>query len=505
MLQIFKNFVKSTKSLWFHFTHKGRKNRTDYIPVDVQIEIAYFEKNLRHNPKRAFIMTDHAWSKAFRLWMFQNGMFELFGQISSDEEIKELLAQKANLSIAKKVLSDNTPSRKLLEELDYSAPYIKELVKAVPLAFQNAPTYKVIEQKDVLEVLVDTFLDKKWFDYLNSYMLKIVNSKKQDYEDIILKIADRSINGKEIAKVIPTLRIDYPNVYVWVRDNIERLTSPTDVMLAAFVPKDLPSDINIDIDNISDIKTKGTMDKHSDALAWLRLLIENIKSKEVFNTLVSSLDDIKRMNETLFEQLCEKLAGYHYAGKDFLAKATPKAKMIVLRKKADTTDLWSYYPFTSWPEDLQKEALDILVKRSGISYYNAARLPENLRYYVFERAEVYAQISTIFNGNHDDLNSLYSKKLSKEVEEVIVKATADNFRGDMGMSFDMKLGYAQKARKYIEEHHIDPSVFRKYLLKLSEDQVRDLIVKRKSFSRAEYSELMASRFKFLAHLVKVED
>lgn len=75
----------------------------------------------------------------------------------------------------------------------------------------------------------------------------------------------------------------------------------------------------------------------------------------------------------------------------------------------------------------------------------------------------------------------------------------------MGMNSAIKLGYAQKARKYIEEHHIDPSVFRKYLLNLSEDQVRDLIVKRKSFSRAEYSELMASRFKFLAHLVKVED
>ena len=501
---MFKKFIKSTKSLWFCYTKSSRKNCREYIPVSVETEINLFQKRLKHHPNRAELLTQHVWSKEFRLWMFKQNMFELFAQVSSDEEVKVLLQQRTNIMLMEKVLRKQTPSLKLLGSLDYSDGYIKELVMRVPLAFAEAPIEVIIEHKDVCEILIKTFIERSWYKALNDYLVAIVKAKK-NYEDIVLAIAQKTINGKTFAEVWPLIKSNYPHVYVWIRENVKKLSNVTDVLKVGFIPGDLPSNISLDISNISNIKIDGALSKAEDSMAWFRLVFEDSKNfADVFDILVASFDDIKRMNVKLYEQLCSKLATYgNYANFKFASKATPEAKMIYLRLKNDTMAIWSFYPFEGWPDDYKKEALDMLAQKSCISYASLQMLPEDMRAYTLGRMEIYAQINTIIKGNVDDVQALYSKKLPQEVEDVVAKAVDEDFRSDI-MTIPMKLIYANLAEKYMVLHHVSPSTFEVFLLRRNEKQIREFIQKRKGFlSQDEYNVLLGSRYKFLAPNVKL--
>ena len=501
MLQLFQKFVKSTKSLWFYFTRKGRKNCVDYVPANVQTEINFYQNRLRDHPQVASALTQHAWSRDFQCWLLRNNNLTLLNQVASDEELEILIVEKGyHYDFVVEALKRHTPSSKLLEKLDYQKEYIQGLVKRIPAAFCKAPIEKIAENKDILEFFIDWAIGaRNLWALLTDYLVYIVENKLP-YDEVVYKLVSNLICGAEISHLVPLLKKHYPMSYAKVRESIWRYNNSRDIIREAFIPKNLPS--GADIKDINDIRTSGVLNDEDDALAWLKITSCDVGDCfYLYEILLSALDDIKRVNAKIFEQVCFKMSDNRNVDTAFIRKATNEAIKKAINKRPSCLDLKKLYPFADWPEDLQKQALDIIIDHQRLSFNDLNKLSDAMRTYVNERLEIKAQIQVAQFGSYDDMCDLCGTKRYAEVEVYIAKASNSNAR--VNASVDEILQISMTAKRYMLTHDVSPEAFREYLEVNNERCVREYMEYKGGLTKAEYEVLLLSRYRYLALKTKV--
>lgn len=501
MLQLFQKFVKSTKSLWFYFTRKGRKNCVDYVPANVQTEINFYQNRLRDHPQVASALMQHVWSRDFQCWLLRNNNLTLLNQVASDEELEILIVEKGyHHDFVVEALKRHTPSSKLLEKLDYQKEYIQGLVKRIPAAFCKAPIEKIAENKDILEFFIDWAIGaRNLWALLTDYLVYIVENKLP-YDGIVYKLVSNLICGAEISHLVPLLKKHYPMSYAKVRESIWRYNYSRDIICEAFIPKNLPSDV--DINDIQDIPIAGILNDGDDALAWLKIAYNELKDTwELYELLLNALDDIKRVNAKIFEQVCLKMSDNRNVNTAFIRKATNEAIKKAMNTRPSYLDLKKLYPFADWPEDLQKQALDIMICQRKVSFDNLNKLSDAMRTYVNERLEIEALIEIAKMGSVENMVSLCGTKRPDEVEVYIAKASDVYFRAPVSTPELVEISMI--ANRYMLTHNVSPDAFRVYLEVNSERIVQEYMEYKGGLTKAEYEVLLLSQYRYLALKTKV--
>lgn len=501
-MKFFKKFVKTTKNLWFYFTNKVRKNCGDYIASDVQQEINFYVQKVANDPQRAEILNQHVWSKEFRLWMIQsNHCFDLYPQASTEEEVRALLnheGAKPDIHNMVSVLKANTPSKTLLESLNYESDYIQKLVIAIPSAFSLVPFNKIQDHEVLLRAMIDWAKKRSHYDLLNDYLRYLVNSKTK-FDNLVLYAVQQSINGEVIAELLPVIKEAYPITYIWIRENHHKIAKISKLVEKAFIPQNLPNGIS-DIDNI---RIEGVIGDEADTLAWFKIVCL-LKCNVTHDILLKNLDIIKeKVTEEVFLQLCLVMVECGHAGCNLISKVPPVVAMRIVNKHSnDTTALRGYLPFDKWPKEVAQKAVKILLEKDRLYYNDLATLSDDLRAYALKRMEIKAQIKVIEKGTIGDIQALYSQKLPEEVEYVVAQSGFYEFRNDEGA---LQRARMTLAMEYLAKNSVAPAAFNHFIERLPFEEVRKFLSQKRTLSKQEYEVLLLSSRNILAQLVKVKE
>ena len=497
MLKLFSKIVRSTDSLWFHFTKKTNKRCKWFIPTDVSKEIGLFKREIEHSNERAFILKGHVWSENFRKWMIENKMFELAFDIESDAEMISLFNSEAPRPIMVKVLKEHTPSNKVLDSLNYTNEYIQKLFCEVPEAFKNVSCERIIDINELVEVIIEKAIKEKDTYLMYKYLRHIILNKKP-YDNLVAtlwKFAASHDYKSGINDYIPCLRELFPNSYVWIRENIDNIQNKEIIISKAFEPKNLPQ--GIDIKDINDIKTTGRLDSKADALAWLKIAYNYVNKRvEVFDAVFNALGDIKKVNSAIFAQICERMCGYSKANcPEFVEKVEPVHKLKVIYRWNTYVFIDKYFPFTDWPENLQKSALRVMAKQNRLDIQKLNQLPADLRKYALEQLEINAQIATVERGTINDVKALCSCKRSDEVEVAIARIAKEDC---LATNYQDACQLAIIAKTYLLNFDISPQAFAMYIKVATAEHIREYIRHKKCLTQIEYDILITSHYSFLA-------
>ncbi len=503
-LKFFSKIVRSTDSLWFHFTKKTNKRCKLFIPTDVSKEIELFKREIEHSNERAFILKGHVWSENFRKWMIENKMFELAFDIESDAEMVSLFAFKAPRPIMVKVLKEHTPSRKVLDNLCYTDEYVQQLFCDIPEAFKSVSCEKIIDIKEHVEVLIDWGVKNNEKYLLHGYFNYILSNKKP-YDYLLPKmlrvIANHDSYRRGISDWIPDLKEYFPTTYRWVRENIDVLRDKERIISKAFEPQNLPK--GIDIKNIEDINITGDLDVKADALAWLRIAYDYACRNEVFDILLNAFGYIKQVNAGIYSQICEKMCGSTKANDtSFAEQVEPVYKLRLVYQWHTYSFLEKYFPFLDWPENLQKSAIRIMVKRNMLECKMLGQLSDELKKYALERLEIEAQLATVEKGNLNDVKALCSSKRDSEVEVAVARLTNVGYRDDLNRQEACQA--AVVAKNYLLNFDISSQAFMQYIKITCDENIREYIEHKKGLTQSEYEVLITSRFSYLAANAKIK-